>query len=190
MKQVYPSIFLEPTPSLDNDQLKEKTRNSQWTEPKFRFLAETIIKLKQRKVRDINQAASKIIGRSHQAIEKISTKTEYKRIERSAKFELSNNNVENSPQQNTGPTTTTTGVKHSLQQTKELSIIFTYVEHSLSPSACVEHSPQLTDNTGNSHRLPPTTISSVEQTPLHEQVRNCYIITAAIPTILTETFNY
>ena len=72
--------FSRAHPSLHNDQLKEKTRNFQWTESEFRFLAETIIELNQRKVRDINQAASKIISRSHQAIEKIRTKTEYKPI--------------------------------------------------------------------------------------------------------------
>ena len=72
--------FSRAHPSLHNDQLKEKTRNFQWTESEFRFLAETIIELNQRKGRDINQAASKIISRSHQAMEKIRTKTEYKRI--------------------------------------------------------------------------------------------------------------
>ena len=66
--------FSRAHPSLHNDQLKEKTRNFQWTESEFPFLAETTVELNQRKVRDINQAASKIIGRSHQAIEKIRTK--------------------------------------------------------------------------------------------------------------------
>ena len=68
-------------PSFHNDQLKEKTKNFQWTEPEFCLPAETIIDLKQKKVRDINQAASKIIGRSHQAIQKVRSKTEYKRVE-------------------------------------------------------------------------------------------------------------
>ena len=63
-------------PSLYNEKLKEKTKNILWSEPEFRLLAETILDLKSKKVRDVNQAVSKLLGRSLQAIQKIRTKTE------------------------------------------------------------------------------------------------------------------
>lgn len=158
-------------PSFHNDQPKEKTKNFQWTQPEFCLLAETIIDLKQKKVRDINQAASKIIGRSHQAIQKIRTKTEYKRVERSVKLESTTNSVEYPWQQDPNQITTTTDVEHSpspttcvdhsLQQTLELPVI-TDVQHSLTPFNCVEHSPHVTTHTTSSLTLPSTTTLNVE----------------------------
>lgn len=63
-------------PSLYNEKIKEKTKNFLWSEPEFRLLANTILDLKSKKVRDVNQAVSKLLGRSLQAIQKIRTKTE------------------------------------------------------------------------------------------------------------------
>lgn len=60
-----------------------------WSEPEFRLLANTILDLKSKKVRDVNQHPSTLLGRSSLAIQKIRTKTEYKRIERVIKAELS-----------------------------------------------------------------------------------------------------
>ena len=76
-------------PALYNEERKEKTKNFFWSEPEFRLLVNTILDLKSKKVRDVNQPASKLLGRSSLAIQKIRIKTEYKRIERVIKAQLS-----------------------------------------------------------------------------------------------------
>ena len=80
-------------PSLYNEKIKEKTKNFLWSEPEFRLLANTILDLKSKKVRDVNQHASKLLGRSSLAIQKIRTKAEYKRIERVIKAALSESSL-------------------------------------------------------------------------------------------------
>ena len=128
-------------PSLHNDQLKEKTRNFQWIEPEFRFLSQTVLDLTQRKTRDVNLAASKIVGRSHQAIQKIRTSTEYKRIERTVKLEQSKSSIEQTPQNHKGPTVAPTDVEQSPSFCKEPLNTSIDVEQPLSPSESVEHPP-------------------------------------------------
>lgn len=58
-------------PSIHDENLKEKTKKFLWSEPKFQLLAETIIELKSKKVKDTDLASSKIFGRSSQATQKI-----------------------------------------------------------------------------------------------------------------------
>ena len=156
-------------PSLLNDQLKEKTRNFQRTEPEFRFLAETVLDLKQRKIRDINLAASKILGRSHQAIQKIRTKTEYKRIERTVKLERNNSSVEQTPQTHIDPIITPTDVEQSPSYYKDPLTTPIDVEQPPSLPPSVEHSPQRN--------------VSVEQTPLHNETPKTVTFSANRNTI-------
>ena len=75
-------------PSIHDENLKEKTKKFLWSEPKFQLLAETIIELKSKKVKDTDLASSKIFGRSSQATQKIWTKPEYKLIENLVRNEL------------------------------------------------------------------------------------------------------
>lgn len=144
-------------PSLYNEQLKEKTRNFQWTEPEFRFLADTILDLKQRKIRNINLTASEVLGRRHQAIQKIRTKTDYKRIERTVRLERNNSSVEQTPQTHTGPIITPTDVEQSPSYYRDPLTTPIDVEHPPSFPPSVEHSPQQD--------------VSIEQTPLPSQNR-------------------
>ena len=72
--QFEPGLFVHMArvhPSLHDENLKEKTKNFLWSEPKFQLLAETIIELKSKKVKDTDLASSKIFGRSSQATQKI-----------------------------------------------------------------------------------------------------------------------
>ena len=110
-------------PSLYNEKIKEKTKNFLWSEPEFRLLANTILDLKSKKVRDVNQHASKLLGRSSLAIQKIRTKTEYKRIERVIKAELSESSL-SSPcvEQSTQFSNITSSVEHTSQQHQTASV--------------------------------------------------------------------
>ena len=68
-------------PFIHNENVKEKIKYFLRSEPECWLLAETIIELKSKKVKDINSTASNILGRSSQVIQKIRTKPEYKVVE-------------------------------------------------------------------------------------------------------------
>ena len=74
--------------SLHNEKLKEMEKNFKWMEPEFEYLAKTIIELKKNKVRNVNKVAGEKLGRTEQAIQKISTRADYKRAERKVKQEI------------------------------------------------------------------------------------------------------
>ena len=71
-----------------NEGLKGNQKGFKWTDPEFKYLAEIIHQLKKDKVCNVNKAAGERLGRTEQAIQKVRTKMEYKRIESLVKEKL------------------------------------------------------------------------------------------------------
>ena len=65
-----------------NESLQEKENNYQYTEQELEYIAKIVYELKQTKARNINKVVAERVGRTEQAVQKVRTKTEFRRIER------------------------------------------------------------------------------------------------------------
>ena len=79
--------------SFYNEKLQEKEKNFKWRVPEFEYLAKTIIELKKNKVKNVKKVAGQKLGKSEQAIQKIRTGSDLKKVERRVREELAQTRV-------------------------------------------------------------------------------------------------